>query len=109
MSVAGLYSRQEFFPLAGGQVTPSRTNARWSGRGRVRRQFGKARIEHTSFFQPVFDQLHDYNYDATTRLGTKVSDRVSLTLTHVYRNNSVPPEGVVREDQSFQAGITVQF
>jgi N-acetylated-alpha-linked acidic dipeptidase len=109
LSLAGLYSRQEFFPRPNGDVTPHRTNARWSGRGRVRRQFDDVRIEHTSFFQPVYDRLSDYNYDATTRIGTRLNERISLTFTHVYKHNSTPPEGVVREDQSFQAGITVQF
>jgi N-acetylated-alpha-linked acidic dipeptidase len=109
LSVAGLYSRQEFFPLPSGEVTPHRSNARWSSRGRLRRQFGSARLDHTSFFQPVFDRIHDYNYDATTRLSTKLNERISLALTHIYKNNSRPPGGVVREDQSFQAGVTVQF
>jgi N-acetylated-alpha-linked acidic dipeptidase len=109
LSVAGLYSRQEFFPLPSGELTPRRSNARWSGRGRVRRQLGTARVEHTSFMQPVLDQLSDYTYDATTRLSTKLNERVSLTLTHLYKHNSQPPPGVVREDQSIQAGITVQF
>jgi hypothetical protein len=109
LSLAGLYSRQAFFPLATGEMTPARTDARFSGRARVRRHFGDARVEHTSFFRPVLDELNDYTYDATTRVSTKLNELVSVTLTHIYRHNSVPPEGVGREDQSFQAGLTVQF
>jgi hypothetical protein len=109
LSIAGLYSRQEFFPRPDGTPAARRENARWSGRGRVRRQLGDVRVDHTSFFQPVMDRFDDYNYDATTRIGTKLNERITLTLTHVYRHNSTPPEGVLREDQTFQAGITVQF
>ncbi|HSJ06564.1 MAG TPA: DUF481 domain-containing protein [Longimicrobiales bacterium] len=109
LSIAGLYSRQAFFPHATGEITPARTDARFSGRGRVRRHFGDARVEHTSFFRPVLDELNDYTYDATTRVSTKLNDMVSFTFTHTYRHNSVPPDGVGREDQSFQAGIRVQF
>jgi hypothetical protein len=109
LSIAGLYSRQTFFPLAAGEITPARTDARFSGRARVRRQFGDGRVEHTSFFRPVLDELNDFTYDATTRVSTRLNDMVSITFTHIYRHNSVPPEDVGREDQSFQAGLRVQF
>lgn len=109
LSLAGLYSRQAFFPLATGELTPVRTDARFSGRARVRRHFGDARVEHTSFFRPVLDELNDYTYDATTRVSTKLNQLISVAFTHIYRHNSQPPEGVGREDQTFQAGITVQF
>jgi hypothetical protein len=109
LSMAGLYSRQAFFPLATGEATPTRNDARWSARGRVRRSLGDARVEHVSFFQPVLDRAADYNYDATTRLATRISDRVAFTLSHVYRHNSRPAAGVGREDQIFQAGVAVEF
>lgn len=109
ISMAGLYSRQDFFPVADGELTPSRTDARFSGRLRVRRNLGDARIEHTSFYRPVYNHLDDYTYDATTRLSTKLNDYVSFAVTYLYKHNTTPPEGVGREDQSFQAGVTVQF
>lgn len=109
VSVAGLYSRQDFLPTASGDLTPRRMDARLSARARFRRNLGDARIEHTSFYRPVYNHLDDYTYDANTRLSTKLTEFISFAVTYLFKHNTTPPQGVGREDQSFQAGITVQF
>lgn len=109
VSMATLYSRQDFFPSPTGEITPSRTDARFSARLRLRRNLGDARIEHTTFYRPVYNHLDDYTYDATTRLSTKLNEHISFAVTYLFKHNTTPPIGVGREDQSFQAGVTVQF
>ena len=58
------------------------TRARWSLRGRIRRQLGPVvRFTHVTFYQPAIDQLAIYIVDSNTSFEIKIDASKSLTAT----------------------------
>jgi hypothetical protein len=109
-STALLYSHERFTPAEDGEALAARTDARWSMRARARRRLAdRFRAEHTTFYQPVWDRVADYNVDALTRITAQLNDWLAIGLTHNYRFDSTPPPDVLRADQSIQVNLTVQF
>lgn len=105
LSIAGLHSYEQFTT-----EEPIRRDARWSVRGRFDQRLGRSvRVESTTFYKPLWDRGGDYNVQVLSKLSSKISERLALTLTHEYLYDSTPPAGVSREDQRFQAGATVEF
>lgn len=105
LSIAALHSYEQFTT-----DDPIRRDARWSVRGRFDQRLGRSvRIESTSFYKPLWDHGSDYNVQVLSKLSSKISERLALTLTHEYLYDSTPPGGVAREDQRFQAGATIEF
>lgn len=105
LSAAALYSHEAFTI-----DRPTRRDARWSFRTKVEHALGKTmRVENTAFYKPVWDRSGDYNVQISSRMSTKVASRLAMTLSHEFLHDSTPPTGVGREDQRFQAGITLAF
>jgi hypothetical protein len=67
------------------------------------------KIENTTSYAPVFDDFADYNLEIGSKLSSRISKRLALTLTHAYSYDSTPAAGVGRTDQRFQAGLTIDF
>lgn len=105
LSVAALYSHEAFT-----SDQPTRRDARWSVRGKLEQRLGNtARLESTAFYKPVWDHGADYNIQLLSKLSSKITEHLAMTLSHEYLHDSTPPEGVAREDQRFQAGATLEF
>jgi hypothetical protein len=110
ISGALLYSHEAFTVRPGGALPGARTDGRWSVRARGRTQLREGlRVEHTSFLQPVWNDIGDYNMDAVTRLAIQLNQRLAIGLTHNFRFDSTPPADVLRADQALQANFTIQF
>jgi hypothetical protein len=67
------------------------------------------RAEHTTFFQPVWDRVGDYNVDAVSRVTARINDTFGIGFTHTYKIDSTPPPDVLRNDQALQVNLTIQF
>jgi putative salt-induced outer membrane protein YdiY len=105
--VAAQYSRENFTPAA--EQSP-RTDGAWSMEFKGNRGLGEnVKLENTTTFTPVFDDFADHNLEVASKISSKISKHLALTLTHAYGYDSTPAEGVERTDQRFQAGLTIDF
>lgn len=60
----------------------TKTRARWSLRGRVRRQLGPAvKFSHVTFYQPAVDALGTYGIDSNTSVVVAINAAVSITAS----------------------------
>lgn len=103
--IAAQYSRENFT-----NAQAPRTDGAWSMEFKGNRRIGEAlRLENATTFDPVFDDFGDYNVEARSKVSSRVSRRLALTLTHMYSYDSTPAQNVGRTDQRFQAGLTIDF
>ncbi len=106
VSAAALYSHEGFTV----PTQADRDDARWSVQTRGQQRIGEnVKIENAASYKPVWDQGGDYNIQSLTRVSSKITQRLALTLSHEYLKDSTPPTGVKREDQRVQAGLTFEF
>lgn len=105
--VAAQYSRENFTSAA---AQDPRTDGAWSMEFKGNRELGgNVKIENTTTFTPVFDDFEDHNLDVASKVSSRITKHLALTLTHAYGYDSTPAEGVGRTDQRFQAGLTIDF
>lgn len=103
--LAAQYSRENF---TGGEAP--RMDGGWSLEFKGAREIGDAvEVENATIFDPVFDDFGDYNVEARSKLSSRISERLALTLLHTYSYDSTPAPDVGRTDQRFQAGLTIDF
>jgi hypothetical protein len=106
VTAAALYSHEDFTV----PTQPNRDDARWSIQTRGQQHIGSnMKIENTAFYKPVWDRGGDYNIQSVTKVSSKITDRLAMTFSHEYLRDSTPPEGVERDDQRIQAGLTFEF
>jgi hypothetical protein len=104
---AAQYSRETFTAVA--QRDP-RSDAGWGLELKGQQQLGElGRIENTTTFDPVLGDIGDFNLDVRSKLSSRISRRLALTLSHTYSFESNPVPEVGRTDQRFNAGLTVEF
>jgi hypothetical protein len=105
--VAAQYSRESFTRDAGENP---RNDGAWNMEFKGIRGLGEnIKLENTTTFAPVFDDFADHNLDIASKVSSRISKHLALTLTHAYGYDSTPAEGVGRTDQRFQAGLTIDF
>ena len=105
--VAAQYSRENFTSAA---AQSPRTDGAWSMEVKGNRGLGEnVRLENTTTFTPVFDDFADHNLDVASKISSRITKHLALTLSHAYGYDSTPAEGVGRTDQRFQAGLTIDF
>jgi putative salt-induced outer membrane protein YdiY len=110
ISAAALHNREVFTEPFNAAGARSRADARWSVRARGSRKLGDVlRVDHTTFYKPVWDDGGDYDVDMISSLNVRVSERVGFKFSHSFRRDSTPPSGITKNDQLFQAGITVEL
>lgn len=105
--VAAQYSRENFTAAA---AQSPRTDGAWSMELKGNRGLGEnVKLENTTTFTPVFDDFGDHNLDVASKISSRITRHLALTLSHAYGYDSTPAEGVGRTDQRFQAGLTIDF
>ncbi|HEX2168065.1 MAG TPA: DUF481 domain-containing protein [Longimicrobiales bacterium] len=105
--VAAQYSRENFTSAAS---RSSQTDGAWSMEFEGSRELGdNVAIENTTTFAPVFDDFADHNLEVSSKVSSRITKHLALTLTHAYGYDSTPADGVGRTDQRFQAGLTIDF
>jgi putative salt-induced outer membrane protein YdiY len=91
-------------------VTPSERTTRWSARFKGTRKFGPAlELDNTTFYQPVFEVISDYNLSSASSITSKATSHLSVFVRHLYRRDSTPQENVKAVDQRVTAGLRVDF
>lgn len=102
LSAALIWDYQDF-RLAPGDTVPGReTLARWSLRAKGEKSISETTtLEHTTFYQPVWNRRMDYLLTMTTSVSTKVLAGISLSVEHEYLHDSAPPPEVRPDDQKF--------
>lgn len=107
LRIAALYSRESFTAAA---AQEPRTDGAWSLELKGNRGVGSAvKLENTTTLMPVFNDFADYNLDIASKISSRISKHLALTLTHAYSYDSTPAADVGRTDQRFQAGLTIDF
>ena len=110
LSTAALYDYESFTQPTATAPDGTRHNARWRVLLEAETRIGEqARVKHASSWQPVWDRASDYDVEVTTSFATRVTERVSMTLNHVYQHDSLPAEGVKRDDQRLVAGLRLDL
>ena len=105
--VAAQYSRENFTRDA---AQDPRTDGAWSMEFKGNRELGSAvKLENVTTFAPVFDDFADHNIDVSSKVSSRISQHLALTLVHAYSYDSTPAADVERTDQRFQAGLTIDF
>lgn len=103
--VAAQYSHENLT-----EANATRTDGAWSMELKGDRTLGSAlRVENATTWDPVFDDFGNYTLDVRSKLSSRISRRLALTLTHAYTYDSTPAPNVGRTDQRFQAGLTIDF
>jgi hypothetical protein len=83
-------------------------SARWSVRGRARRQLGEGtRVEQLVFYQPEWDRGSDYLLESQTTARVALSRSLALTSRFLYQRDSTPPADVSPDDWSFSVGLSL--
>ena len=86
------------------------TRARWSLRGRMRRQLGPmVRFTHVTFYQPAIDQLAIYIVDSNTSFEVKIDPTKSLTATWRERFDSEAGDRGARSNRDGQVLFGVRM
>jgi hypothetical protein len=107
LSGAVLYSYEDVSVVEAVGTGVSHT-ARWSWRGRARRQVREGtRLEQVVFFQPAWDRVGDYLLEAQTSGRVALSQSLSLTTSFLFQRDSTPPPEVLPDDWSLTIGLSI--
>lgn len=108
LSTALIWDYQNFILDPDSDHAETESTARWSIRAKGEKTLSETTtVEHTTFYQPVWDRASDYMVTMTTSVSTKVLRDVSLSLEHEFLHDSVPPPGVGPDDQKFSVLLKV--
>lgn len=87
----------------------SRHSARWSWRFTGRRRLGESIwVDNVTFYQPVWDHSSEYLVAIDTSVRVPMNKHIALMLSHSYERDSMPPEGVHKDDHVLKAGLTIE-
>jgi hypothetical protein len=109
ISMASLYSYEDFEQDPAMPELPAERSARWSFRAKAQRRLGGSEIAHTTFYQPVWNRGDDYLVDALTTLSTTIVGAVTLSIEHEYMHDATPPPEVRRDDQRLSVVFKYAF
>jgi hypothetical protein len=91
-------------------AAPNERTTRWSARFKATRKFGPAlELENTTFYQPVFEAISDYNLSAASSVTSRATAHLAIFVKHLYRRDSTPRADVNPVDQRITAGLRVDF
>lgn len=110
VSGAAVYSMEQLQAVDQAPADPVRREVRSSWRIKGARIFSEsARVENTTFYQPMWDRPDDYLIEAQTSVTVQLTRRLGLRLSHLYERDSTPPTGVRRNDQVTTIGFAVEL
>lgn len=110
LSLALLYSHENFFSAEDGTGSPVRNTARWSLRARGRQDLRDGlNVYHVTFVQPVYDHLADYLLRSETGAKLLLSERLAFSVEYQIDRNARPPAGVRPNDSILKTGLIINF
>jgi hypothetical protein len=105
VSLAVLYSHEDVSGPA-----PTTRNARFSWRVKGDQTLASGvKLSNVTFYQPYWDRPGDYLISSVTSATSRITDHIALTVSYDFERNSVPPEGVLPDDQLLNAGLKLTF
>jgi hypothetical protein len=109
LSVAGLYSYENFMHTEDGPPLDSRENARWSWWFKGSRKLGeRLRIENSTTYEPVWNRAGEHFITMVTSINVPMSDQIAVLLSHTYERDSMALPGVRKDDQLLKMGLTLR-
>lgn len=104
VSAASLYDQESQVDIG------TRHTARWSLRLKGTKTFASGiKLEHTSFYQPLWNSPGDYLISARTTVSTRLTKRVALTFNYAFDRDSTPPPEVDPDDQVVTVGLRLEL
>lgn len=108
ISGAVLHSYEDFISPPDTPLEP-RHSARWSWRFKGDRRLGeRILIENLSLYQPVWDHSSEYLLSMVTSIRVPMNKHIALSFSHSFERDSMPPEGVEKDDHLVRAGLTIE-
>jgi putative salt-induced outer membrane protein YdiY len=109
LSLAMLVSHENRVPTAN-DPRETRTIGRASLRIRGNQQLPSGvRLQHTSFYQPMVDQLADYLLRTESGVRVTLVERLALSVVYQFNRTALPPEGVAPDERLLRTGIIFDF
>ncbi len=110
ISLAGLYSYEDHGVSIGSAIDQFEKKARLSWRLKGENNFPSGvRFSHVIFYQPRWNVWADYLIDARTTLRSKLSEKLSLTVSYTFTRDTRAPEGVNMDDHKLKTGLRISF
>lgn len=109
VSLATLYSYENFSQEPALPPLPAQHSVRWSLRTRGETNIGRAGIRQTVFYQPLWDQSSDFLLEATTSLATQLVGDLTLAVEHEFFHDALPPPDVQRSDHKVSVVFRYAF
>lgn len=110
ISLAALYSYEDYTLTLGSAAEQWRANARWSWRFKGERRIGDAtRVEQIMYYQPIWDRASDYLMAATSSLRVRISENIGLRVSYAYERDSTPLPDIRKDDHRVETGLSVEF
>ena len=107
LSAAVLYAYEDtdVDPEFGDGITET---ARWSWRGRARRQIREGtRLEQIVFYQPAWNEFDDYLIEASSSARVALTRTLAFTAAALYERDSTPAPEVGPDDWSVALGLSL--
>jgi hypothetical protein len=106
ISATALVSHENITATAADPLVGSRTNVRGSIRGRGSHDLpGGARVQNTTFYQPLVEHLADYLLRSETSVRMALTERLALAVAYQLNRMALPPQGVQPDDRILKTGI----
>lgn len=109
LSLASLYSYENFGQEAGLSAIEPRRSARWSLRAKGEKRIGQTELQQTSFYQPVWNQAGNFLVEVTSSLSTRLVGDLNLALEHEFLHDAEPPPDVERSDHKLSVMFRYVF
>jgi hypothetical protein len=110
VSLALLYSFEDLRSTEAQATIPNRSVARWSLRVKGNQAVGQGiSLQHSSFYQPVYDEVADYLLRSETGAKVLLTKRLALSVGYQLSRNNRPPDGVQPEDRLLKTGFIIDF
>lgn len=110
LSAALLLSHERFDQLPADPAAANTTRARWSVRLRGSRQLRDGlTAQHTTFYQPVWDEVADYLLRSETGVKLLLMERLALSVEYQWDRDSDPPAEVRADDRLLKTGLIIEF
>jgi hypothetical protein len=110
VSMALLLSHEDLIATQADPTPRSRTIGRASLRVRGRQDVQSGlRLHHTSYFQPLIDQMADYLLRSESGARVSLNRRLALSVVYEYNRTALPPAGVAPDDRIVRTGLIFDF
>ncbi|MQA89592.1 MAG: DUF481 domain-containing protein [Gemmatimonas sp.] len=66
-------------------------------------------LQHTTFYQPLWDDVASYLLRSDTGVKILLTERLALSVDYQLTRDARPPQGVEPNDRLFKTGLIIAF